>query len=103
MLKTGTYDPKPINTSEKIQFIIGALILMGFPIPFLIINKQFIPILFIIAGTIIWVIVIQLKVCSDCINFSCVLNRVPEKLRNEFLKRNPEIKKAWEGAGYKIN
>jgi len=102
ILKTSKYDPRPINSFEKIQFIIGAIILIGFPIPFLVIKRQYLPILFLIGGTVIWIIVIQLKVCSDCINFSCVLNRVPENLRNEFLKKNPIIQKAWEEEGYEI-
>lgn len=103
MLKTSKYDPRPINTSEKIQFIVGALILVGIPLPFLIIDGQIISTVLLIAGIILWLVVIQLKVCTDCINFSCVLNRVPKEFRDEFLKKNPRIKKAWEEEGYEID
>lgn len=102
MLKTSQYDPAPINISEKIQFLTGALILVGFPIPFLIIDGQIISVILLIGGIILWLVVIQLKVCTDCINFSCIFNRTPEDLRNEFLKKNPIMKKAWEEAGYDI-
>ncbi len=103
MLKTSKYDPSQISGLEKIQFIIGATILIGYPIPFLIIDGQIIPILFLIGGTIIWIIVAQLEVCSDCINFSCILNRVPENIRDKFLKKTPIIQKAWEEEGYEID
>lgn len=102
MLKTSKYDPSPINTSEKIQFIIGALILVWFPIPFLLFDGQIISILLLLGGFALWLVVIQLKVCTDCINFSCVLNRVPEEIRNEFLNKNPQMKKAWKEAGYDV-
>jgi hypothetical protein len=102
MLKTSEYDPSPINTSEKIQFIVGASILVGFPIPFLILDGQFLPVLLLLVGVTLWLVVIQLKVCTDCINFSCVFNRVPETIRNEFLEKNPRIKNAWEEEGYEI-
>ncbi|MEJ2252582.1 MAG: hypothetical protein P8Y97_23340 [Candidatus Lokiarchaeota archaeon] len=101
--KTGKYSPGPLNLSEKIQFIIGAVILMGFPIPFLILASQFVPMLLYGIGVVVWVILIQLKVCTDCLNFSCPLNRVPKRVKNDFIIRNPVIKKAWEEAGYKIN
>jgi hypothetical protein len=51
----------------------------------------------------LWILIIQLKVCTDCINFSCPLNRVSKSVRNEFIKRNIIIKRAWEEAGYKID
>ena len=56
-----------------------------------------------LAGVILLYIVIQLKVCTDCINFSCVLNRVPKKIRDEFLKKNPKMYEAWKENGYKFD
>jgi len=101
-LKTGKYNPGPTTTTEKIIFIIGALILIGYPVPFLILGGLLIPLIFLILGGIAWLVSIQLKVCSDCINFACPLNRVPKTIRDEFLKHNPIIRKAWEEKGYKI-
>ena len=37
-----------------------------------------------------------LTFCSKCINFSCAFNKVPKELVDEYLKRNPVIKNAWE-------
>ncbi len=101
--KSGKYDPGPLSRLEKIQFAVGALILFFFPIPFLLIAGQIIPLVLLIVGVIVWYIVIQLKVCSDCVNFACPLNKVPKQIRDEFFRKNPIILKAWEDKGYKID
>ncbi|MBN1801636.1 MAG: hypothetical protein JW891_09040 [Candidatus Lokiarchaeota archaeon] len=95
-LKTGRYDPGPMSKSEKIQFLIGAFTLFGYPIPFLIIDQLWIPLAFLLGGTTLWFVVIQLKVCTDCVNFTCPLNRVPKPIREQFFNKNPMIKEAWE-------
>ncbi|MFX1275862.1 MAG: hypothetical protein ACFFBP_05245 [Promethearchaeota archaeon] len=99
-LKTGKYNPGPLSKSEKIQFIIGVSILVGYPFPFLIIFNLFIPLIIYIAAIASWLIILQFKICTDCVNFACVLNRVPKSIRSEFMNRNPIIKKAWEEEGY---
>jgi len=40
--------------------------------------------------------------CSKCVNFSCPLNQVPKPMVDEYLERNPVMKEAWEGSGYKL-
>lgn len=99
-LKTGKYNPGPTSTSEKIQFIMGVLILVGFPIPFLIIGNFFIPLIIYVMAIASWFLILQLKICTDCVNFACLLNRVPKSMRSEFMNRNPIIKKAWEEKRY---
>jgi hypothetical protein len=94
-IKISKYNPKPMSKSEKIQFIIGALIFILYPIPFLILAEQFIFLTIALIGIFIWMIIIQYKVCPVCINFSCPLNRVPNNIVINFLEKNPEIKKAW--------
>ncbi|KYK32111.1 MAG: hypothetical protein HXS46_08615 [Theionarchaea archaeon] len=101
-LKTSHYDPGPLSTSEKGQFTVGALILIGYIHPFLVIKNQILFTALSIAGIIVWIMVIQKKVCTDCVNFGCPLNRVPTNIRDRFLNRNPVIKEAWEEKGYKI-
>lgn len=102
-LKTGNYEPGPASIAEKVQFIVGASMLIAFPIPFLLFYNLIIPLLLSIMGIFLWILSLQLKICTECINFSCPLNRVSEEIRNEFLKRNPVIKKAWEQKGYEID
>lgn len=102
-LKTYHYDPGPLSTSEKYQFLIGALILIGYFQPFLVLGGQILYMGLSILGIIVWVIVCQKRVCTDCINLSCPLNRVPKNVRDKFLNQNPIIKKAWEERGYQIS
>jgi hypothetical protein len=96
MYKITTFNPKPMNRSEKTQFIIGALILMAYPLPFLLISFQILFFILTCLGIIIWVATIQLKHCKECINFSCPLNRVSEDLKHRFLKKNPELEESWK-------
>lgn len=44
----------------------------------------------------------QKYTCSKCINFSCLLNRVPKEVVDEYLKRNPIMRKAWKENGWQI-
>ncbi|MBD3352034.1 MAG: hypothetical protein GF364_11160 [Candidatus Lokiarchaeota archaeon] len=102
-LKTGRYDPGPLSNSEKVEFIIGVLILILFPLPFLLIAGQIIQLISAIIGIMLWLLFLQTMICTDCINFSCPLNKVPDEIRNKFIQKNPIIKKAWEEKGYQID
>lgn len=98
-LKTSKYNPGPSSVSEKIQFLIGFFIIIAYPSIFMVLAGQILLLTLTIVGTIVWIIIIQLKVCTDCVNFACVLNRVPKSVRLQFFEKNPIIKKAWEEKG----
>jgi len=100
--KTTSFNPAPMNRSEKIQFTVGLILFAGYPIPFLIIGEQYLFLIISVIGIACWFLVLQLKICPDCVNFSCPLNRVPKTVVDSFLKRNPVIKDAWEKSGYKL-
>ncbi len=38
--------------------------------------------------------------CNKCVNLSCMMNKVSEELKEEYLRKNPEMLKAWEACGY---
>ncbi|MBU7030586.1 MAG: hypothetical protein HXS48_26875 [Theionarchaea archaeon] len=99
-LKLWKFNPKPISTAEKIQLIIGFIILGGYPFPFLIVGNQFILGTIALWGLILFFWTLQKYTCSACVNFSCVLNRVPKAVVDEYLRRNPVMKKAWEEPGW---
>jgi hypothetical protein len=101
-LKTYHYDPGPLSKSEKRQFILGTFILIGFLQPFLVMAGQVLFMMLSIIGIVVWIIVIQKKVCTACVNFACPLNKIPKSTRDSFLNRNPVIKRAWEEKGYEI-
>jgi len=100
--KTTKFKPEPANLWEKIQFLISANLIFIIPIVFLAIGQKWIFLGVCVAGVILWYIIIQLKICTDCINFSCILNRVPKEIREEFLKKNPHMYEAWKRSGYKF-
>lgn len=95
-LKIWKYHPEPISKSEKIQLLIGFAIMGGYPFPFLIGGKQFIFAFLAFWGLLMFFWTLQKYTCSACVNVSCLLNRVPKKVVDQYLNRNPVMKKAWE-------
>ncbi len=95
-LKVWKYHPEPMSKSEKVQLIIGFIILCGYPFPFLILGGQYILAFLALWGGIMFFWTLQKYTCSKCINFSCPLNRVSKEVVEEFLKRNSVMRKAWE-------
>lgn len=110
--KLWKYNPKPINPLEQIGTILGFAFLGIFPLLselygiWLIFstdtNLNFIeilgPIILLIVTLISYLIFIYIflfKFCPKCINFSCKFNKVPQELVDEYLKRNPIIRDAW--------
>ena len=101
-LKVWKYHPEPMRNSEKVQLIIGFIILFIYPFIFLIIGKQYIFTLLTAWGGIMFVWTLRKYTCSKCINFSCPLNRVSKDVVDEYLKRNPVMRRAWEENGWQI-
>ena len=100
LYKLWRYHPGPISRSGKIQFVIILILLTCYPFPFLILGGQYILAFLTAWGIAISGWTLQKFHCSQCVNFSCVLNRVPEEVVDEFLKRNPVMREAWEESGW---
>lgn len=97
------YQPGPISKSKKIQLVIGFIIMSVYPFVFMILGHQYL-LLFISLGGLLFFFGGLFKfVCTKCINFSCVFNRVPVNKVNAYLKRNPVMAKAWEDAGWQLD
>lgn len=96
IIKIWKYTPKPMKTSDKVQFIIGGLLLGLYPLPFLIAASQYL--LFSIALLLIINFVFHLwkNGCSRCINFSCPINHVPKSYVDSFIEKNPIIGREWK-------
>jgi hypothetical protein len=100
--KIWTYHPEPMSTSEKIQLVIGLIMLCGYPFPFAILGGQILLVLLTAWGLIMFFWTLQKYTCSHCVNFSCLLNRVSEEVIDAYLQRNPVMRKAWEEHGWQI-
>lgn len=100
--KLWRYRPEPISSSEKIQLAIGFVMVCGYPFPFLILGEQFILLLVTALELAVFFLGLQRYTCSRCVNLSCLLNRVPKEVVDEYLKLNPVMRKAWEENGWQI-
>jgi len=100
-LKLWKYHPEPMNLSEKIQLMIGFIILIGYPLIFLILGDQFIFLIVSIIEIIFFFSFLIIKRCGNCVNFSCPFNRVKQEVVDAFLEKNPIMKKAWQKARHK--
>ena len=94
--KVWKYNPKPISTSEKIQFVIGLILVFGYPFPYMIIGRQYLWALATAGGTVVFFPVLLVFACPRCVNLSCLLNRVPDEVAREYLDLSPGMKRRCE-------
>ncbi len=47
--------------------------------------------------------IMRLYYCNRCINFSCPLNTVEKATVDEYLRKNPVMREAWEKSGYSLS
>ena len=90
-IKTAKFNPHPMSKSEQMQFIIGALLLVLYPVPFLIIQQVWLYIIIfgiLLVPSIFW---IYSFVCVNCINFSCPLNHASLANMEKFFQKNQEL------------
>ena len=101
-LKLWRYHPEPMSQAEKIQLWIGFAILVGYPFPFLLLGHQFALALVALWGGVLFFWTLEKYTCSQCVNFSCPLNRVPKETVDAYLRRNPTMRDAWEAKGWQV-
>ena len=94
--KLWKYRPGPMNKVEKFILILGFIIVWGYPLFFLFLLKNW-PIFAVYLSLVaLFFIVLRLKNCVQCINFSCPLNNTEINTRRIFFQNNPDILKHWE-------
>jgi MFS family permease len=111
--KIWKFHPEPMNRYEKFGSAFGFVLIGGVPLFSLLFGIWFFLsnnpnaswiVIISLAGILVAIILsfaifyslFLLSFCRRCINFSCMFNKVPKEYVNEYLKRNPIIKKAWE-------
>jgi hypothetical protein len=99
-LKLWEFNPAPMSMSEKVQLLVGVAGFAGFPYPFLIAAGELRLGLFATAGLLVFVLYLRSAMCPRCVNFSCPFNAVAPELINEYLRRNPVMREAWEQEGW---
>ena len=103
VLKIWQYRPAPTSTSEKAQFIVGALILIAYPFPFMLLGGQYVLALIALSTAFGFGFNLRRHACVRCVNFSCPLNGVPRPVVDAYLRRNPGMREAWEESGYRLS
>ncbi len=103
VVKIWKYQPGPMSRFEQVQFVVGALVLMGFPFPFLLLGREYLLALIGMCAAISGAFLLRKNVCSRCINFSCPANAVGKQLMDAYLERNPDMRVAWEASGYRLD
>lgn len=87
--KIPEYDPRPMNRTEQIVWLISAAVIMFYWAPFFIIAKQWIFLGWGITSSIVSVYLLLRTSCNKCYMLSCPLNNVPEETRQIFYKYYP--------------
>jgi hypothetical protein len=91
-----------MSRSEKIQSMIGFAILGGFPFPFLLLGGQYVLALVAFLSGLSFAFNLRKHGCTRCVNFSCPINAVPKEVVDQYLRRNPIMRAAWESSGYRL-
>ncbi len=90
------YRPGPMTTTEKTVFITGLVLVMGYPLAFLLIGLQWFLLAVYLVTVVSFYLTLRRSYCSECMNFACPLNLTSEKTRAAFFMRNPVVAKAWQ-------
>jgi len=100
--KAWKYNPAPMSSSEKIQFLISIALFSIIPLILFIITELYLFFWISLVLSLIWFISMHFLSCSKCPNFSCPLNNVSKEVVDAYLKHNSIMRKAWEDQGYII-
>jgi len=84
------YNPRPMNRTEQIVWLISAAVIMFYWAPFFISGKQWIFLSWGATAAIVSVYQLVRTKCNRCYMLSCPLNTVPEETRQIFYKYYPE-------------
>ena len=86
---------RPLNTLEKVTWLIYVAVLFLYYIPFFIVAEQWLLLILTSSALVVAGWTLQRTQCNRCYNFSCPINRVPENVRDAFFKNYPEFSAAW--------
>jgi hypothetical protein len=95
VVKLWKYRPGPMNRSEQVQFLLGALLFVLYPLVLLVIGREYLLVLIGLASAASFGYLLYRNICDRCVNFSCPLNHVGPEVRQAFFARNALIAQAW--------
>jgi hypothetical protein len=95
LLKLWPFNPRPMTSTESAAFMGGLLAIFGYPIAANTLNREWLAAFGGLVGAVTWGLLMRRFVCSECPNFSCPLNTVPDAVQLAYLRRNPVYAAAW--------
>jgi hypothetical protein len=93
--KIWDYRPGPMSFMEKFLLLSGFAIIWGYPLIFLLMGMQWFLLIVYVISAAGFSMTLKIFLCSQCINFACLLNGVVDSVKQEFFKQDPEVAKAW--------
>jgi hypothetical protein len=94
--KLWKYRPGPMSTAEKVVFFGGFVLVYGYPLAFFVTAGLWPLLGLYILLTTGFFTTLKMFLCSQCMNFACPLNSVPDSARTLFFERNPIVAEAWK-------
>jgi len=98
VIKLWKYRPGPMSRPEQVQFIAGSLLLVLYPLIFMVIGREYLLATIGLVSATSFAYLLWQNCCDRCGNFSCPLNHVETATRQAFFKRNPVILAAWKAS-----
>jgi hypothetical protein len=93
--KIWKYRPGPLSFAEKSILLSGFAVIWGYPLVFLILGAQWFLLLVYAVASAGFFMTLKLFLCTQCMNFACPLNGVPDSVRASFFECNPSVSRAW--------
>ncbi len=94
--KLWKYRPGPLSTAEKVVLLGGFALVWGYPLPFFIAGGLWFLLALYLLLDAGFFMTLKMFLCSQCQNFACPLNSVPDSARALFFERNPSVARAWK-------
>ena len=87
VIKLWRYRPEPMSRSEQVQFIVGVLIFLLYPLVFTLMGGQYLLAGIELVCAASFGYLLYRNICNRCVNFSCPLNNVPEEVVKAYRER----------------
>ena len=93
--KIWKYRPGPMTFWEKAGFFASFAIVLVYPLIFMISAFQLFLLIVYLLTSAVFLVTLKMYSCTQCMNFACPMNAVPDNIRNDFFKCNPGVAEAW--------
>lgn len=87
--KLWRYRPGPLSRTERLVFFSGIAVIWGFPLALGVLGGESVLVAGIVVSSVGFYAALRRRFCSQCMNFACPLNIVPQAVQIQFRLLNP--------------